>query len=192
MAFPNVGYEPRGGTWTLLECLANLKRKLPLNAALRKAKTQEEKTMLIAASNVITGFLKDQYRSEESLARWEWNPTSLTKNAPGLYGLAKSLDVDEDDKVGMSLARIARVNRQEHLFAYGLMEVSEMEALVPDSIVDSTMELHLPGLAYQRDHEDDGRLIIRILLCKAFLACAYNTSSHIVGESFMVVYSDQV
>lgn len=121
---------------------------------------------------------------------YEWRPRELKSiHTRGIYML---VGTDGTIKVGMSFRVYSRVNRQPHKYAGLLLSPDQINALIPDSFVDSIVALELPGLVFHKDHVQYLRDLIRTQAAEAAMACLYKTKPGPLLERFFQGPSDTV
>jgi hypothetical protein len=141
---------------------------------------QAKLTRLRSLLETTTTWMKDNSQS------WPWHPKNLgwprgMLNPEALKTKEEDFEVEigslntlgvylieypnnRGHKVGMSFNCFDRVNRQGCEFGVKMFNKEELDAIVPDELVEQILELDLPGLYFHADHWDHCKYLIKMQL----------------------------
>ena len=152
--------------------------QIRIKEALNYAVTQEEKYKLWEAVQVVNQFVVCKYSESDDGALWR--PRAIKCNETCIYY------IENKKKFGMTTRGSHRTDEQSDTGNYLMMTREEMEAFVPQHVVDRIEKLNLPGLIPDDDHEYERDTLIRMQLCEAYFAVLYGGSTrNPIGERFM-------
>lgn len=96
-------------------------------------------------------------------------------------------------KIGMSFQCKTRVGQQGKRFAARLLNQTDLPKLVPNDVVQSIQDLELPGIIFNRVHEETEQVPpIQMQVCEMFLACSRDCVTNTVCERLIKLPSPKV
>jgi len=95
-------------------------------------------------------------------------------------------------KIGQTQRGHVRIHEQSHTMAALLMTIDDTKELVSEELLDSILELNLPGMARHQDHVESGKNKIRLQLCEGLLASESESTTTIILETLVQIKNSRV
>jgi hypothetical protein len=136
------------------------------------------------------------YTDSKGIFEWAKNIQTLLCSVivekGGIYVVVYSESGRLIFKFGMSFDCYRRVTEQPCKYAAKYMDLTQLKEIAPDELVQTILDMEMPGMVFHPDHVEQAQHLIRMQLVDTVLSCSAQCETNTISERLLQQPSSSV